>query len=150
MFEVITGAKIKVLHSDRGGEYQGEDFIEYSKLKGTHPKLNVHDTHYQTGVAECQNQTIIERIHAPLHASSLARNLWGEAARHVVWLLNRTTTKAVEGMMPYEAAFGKKLNLKGVHEWGETVFVREEKGTRLGGHVREGKWLWMDEESKGV
>ena len=74
----------------------------------------------------------------------------GEAARHVVWFLNRTTTTAVEGMTPFEAAFGKKPNLKGVRDWGEKVYVRVEKGTKLGGRVREGRWLGMDEESKGA
>ena len=148
--ETQMGAKIKVLSSDRGGEYQGEDFVEYLKSKGTHQKLNVHDAHHQTGVAERRNRTIAERIRALLHASGLPKNLWGEAARHVVWLLNRTTTKAVEGMTPYEAAFGKKPNLKGVREWGEKVYVRVEKGNKLGGRVREGRWLGMDEESKGA
>ena len=148
--ETQMGAKIKVLSSDRGGEYQGEEFVEYLKSKGTHQKLNIHDTHHQTGVAERRNRTIAERIRALLHASGLPKNLWGEAARHVVWLLNRTTTKAVEGMTPFEAAFGKKPNLKGVREWGEKVYVRVEKGTKLGGRVREGRWLGVDEESKGA
>ena len=85
-----------------------------------------------------------------MHASGLPKFLWAEAARHVVWLLNRTTTKAVEGMTPYEAAFGKKPNLKGLREWGEKVYVRVEGGTKLGGRVREGRWLGVDEESKGV
>ena len=58
--------------------------------------------------------------------------------------------KAVEGMTPFEAAFGKKPNLKGVHEWGEKVYDRAEKGTKLGGRVREGRWLGVDEESKGA
>src|SRR6202522_3449770 len=148
--ETQMGAKIKVLNRDRGGEYQGEEFVEYLKSKGTHQKLNVHDTHHQTGVAERRNRTIAERIRALLHASGLPKNLWGEAARHVVWLLNRTTTKAVEGMTPFEAAFGRKPDLKGVREWGEKVYVRVEKGTKLGGRVREGRWLGMDEESKGA
>ena len=148
--ETHMGVKIKVLSSDRGGEYQGEDFVAYLKSKGTHQKLNVHDTHHQTGVAERRNRTIAERIRALLHASGLPKNLWGEAARHVVWLLNRTTTKAVEGMTPFEAAFGRKPDLKGVREWGENVYVRVEKGTKLGGRVREGKWLGIDEESKGA
>ena len=148
--ETQLGAKIKVLNSDRGGEYQGEEFVEYLKSKGTHQKLNIHDAHHQTGVAERRNRTIAERVRALLHASGLPKNLWGEAARHVVWLLNRTSTKAVEGMTPYEATFGKKPNLKGVREWGEKVYVRVEKGTKLGGRVREGRWLGMDEESKGA
>jgi len=108
------GARIKILNSDRGGEYLGGDFIAYLKSRGTLQKLSVHDTHPESGVAERQNRTIVEQVHTLLHVSGLPKNLWAEAARHVVWLLNRTTTKAVEGMTPYKAAFGKKPNLKGL------------------------------------
>ena len=59
-------------------------------------------------------------------------------------------TKVVEGMTPFEAAFGKKLDLKGVREWGEWGYVRIEGGTKLGGRVRKGRWLGMDDESKGA
>ena len=58
-----------------------------------------------------------------------------------MWLLNRTTTKAVEGMTLFEAAFRKKPDLKKVHEWGEKVYMRIEGGTKLGGRVWEGCWL---------
>lgn len=94
--------------------------------------------------------TIVEHVHALLHASGLPKNLWAEAACHVVQLLNRTMTRAVEGMTPYEADFGKKPDLGSVHEWGEKVFMRIEGGTKLGGRVREGRWLGVDEQSKGV
>ena len=33
---------------------------------------------------------------------------------------------------------------------GETVYVRTEGGTKLGGRVKEGKWLGLDDESKGA
>ena len=79
--ETQMGAKIKVLSSDRRGEYQGEEFVEYLKSKGTHQKLNVHDVHHQTGVAEHRNRTIVERIQALLHASGLPKNLWGEVVK---------------------------------------------------------------------
>ena len=93
---------------------------------------------------------IAERVRALLYASGLPKFLWAEAAHHVVWLLNRTTTRAIEGMTPYEAAFGKKPNLKGLREWGKKVYVQIEGGTKLGGRVREGKWFGVDEESKGI
>ena len=76
--------------------------------------------------------------------------MWGEAARHVVWLMNRTRTKAVRGTTPFEAAFGKKPDLSEVREWGEKVWVRLEKGTKLGGRVKEGRWMGISDESKGV
>ena len=144
------GAQIKVLHSDRGGEYLGKEFILYLKSKGTNQKLTVHDTPQHNGVAERRNRTIVERIRALLHASGLPKSLWGEAARHIVWLMNRTPTKAVEGKTPFEAAFGKKPDLGEVREWGEKVWVRLEEGNKLGGRVREGRWMGVAEDSKGI
>ena len=148
--ETQLDARIKVLNSDRGGEYVGADFVNYLKSRGTEQKLNVHDTLQQAGVAERRNRTIAERIHALLHASGLPKSLWGEAARHVVWLLNRTPTKAVKGKTPFEAAFGMKPDMSGVREWGDKVWVRVEAGNKLGGRVREGHWMGIDEQSKGV
>jgi hypothetical protein len=148
--ETQMDARIKILNSDRGGEYQGAEFVTYLKSRGTEQKLNVHDTLQHAGVAERRNRTIAERIHALLHASGLPKFLWAEAARHVVWLLNRTSTKAVKGKTPFEAAFGKKPDMSGIREWGDRVWVRVEAGNKLGGRVREGRWMGIDEQSKGV
>lgn len=109
----------------------------------------VHDTPQHNGFAECRNRTIVERIHALLHSSGLPKMMWGEAAHHVVWLMNRTLTRAIDGMTPYEAAFGKKPDLRHVREWGEKVWVCIEGGDKLGGCVKEGRWLGIDEHSKG-
>ena len=121
----------------------------YLQKQGTEQKLTVHDTSSQNGVAERKNRTILERVRALLHASGLPKNLWGEAARHVVWLMNRTSTKAVDGKTPYEAIFGKKPNLRGLKEWGEKCWVRVEDGDKLGGRVCKGRWMGFDEQSKG-
>ena len=53
-------ARIKILHSDRGGEYLGKEFIMYLKSKGTVQKLTVYDTPQHNGVAEHRNHTIVE------------------------------------------------------------------------------------------
>ena len=144
------GTSIKKLHSDWGGEHLDKDFISYLKSKDTEQKLTVHDTPSQNGVAKCCNCTIVEWICALLHASGLRQFLWGEAAQHVVWLMNWMSTKAVDGMTPYEAAFRKKPDLRNVCEWGECVWIWTENGDKLGGHVREGQWIGIDEQSKGV
>jgi Pol polyprotein, beta-barrel domain/Integrase core domain/GAG-pre-integrase domain len=141
-------SRIKMFYSDRGGEYLGKDFASYLKSKGTAQKLTVHDTPQQNVIAERRNRTIVERIRTLLHASGLPRFLWGEAARHVVWLMNHTLTKAVDGKTPHEAAFGNKPDLRHVHEWGEKVLVCTEGGNKLGGCVMEGRWVGIDERSK--
>ncbi|CAA7264972.1 unnamed protein product [Cyclocybe aegerita] len=131
---------------------KSDTFAKYREYeaRGTARKQTVHDTPAQNGVAERRNRIIMERVRALLHSSGLPKFLWGEAARHVIWLLNRTSMKVVDGKTPYEAAFGKKPDLREVREWGEKVWVRVEGGNELGGWVREGRWMGLDEKSKGV
>ena len=50
--EVHMGKEIKVLNTDMGGKYQGADFIEYLKTKGTVQKLNINDIPQHARVAE--------------------------------------------------------------------------------------------------
>jgi hypothetical protein len=57
--------------------------------------------------------------------------------------------KTVDGKTPYEAAFGKKPDLWQVWEWGDKVWVCVKGGNKLGGWVKEGHWLGVDEQSKG-
>ena len=64
--------------------------------------------------------------------------------------MNWTRTKAVIRMTPYEATFRKKPDLLDIREWGEKVWVHVKKGTKLGGQVREGRWMGVSDESKGV
>jgi hypothetical protein len=52
-------------------------------------------------------------------------------------------------MTPWEAITGRKPDLSAVREWGERCWVRLEKGDKLGGCVREGRWVGIDDSSKG-
>jgi len=45
-------AKIKILHSDRGGEYKSKEFITHLKSKGTISKYTVHDAPQHNGDRE--------------------------------------------------------------------------------------------------
>ena len=143
-------ANVKVLHSDCGGEYTGKEFVMHLKWNGTKQKLTIHDTPEHNGVAECLNHMILEKIRAMLHASGQPKFLWGEAAHHVVWLKNRTPTKALGSLTPFEVAYGRKPDLCGLCEWGSQVWVRNESKSKLGGRVNEGVWVGLDDNSKGA
>ena len=127
------GHPVKILHSDHGGEYLDKEFILHLKDAGTAQKLTVHDTPEHNGVAECYNRTITEMVRAMLHSSGLPKFLWAEAARHAVWLRNRATTKALDGTTPYEAAKGRKPDIREVREFGEKVWVKQKKVDKLSG-----------------
>jgi hypothetical protein len=53
-------------------------------------------------------------------------------------------------MTPLQAATSVKPSIAGIREWGERVWVRVEKGDKLGGHVHEGHWMGVDKNSKGA
>ena len=75
---------------------------------------------------------LLEQTQALLHSSKLPKNLWGETITHVVWLKNRTSTCALpDRKTPYEMLYGRKPNLRDLHEWGSDVLVHTTEGTKL-------------------
>jgi Integrase core domain. len=84
-------AKIKILHTDRGGEFLGHEFANHLSAVGTIRNLTVHDTPEHNGIAEWLNHTLLEKVCAMLHVSGLPQNLWGEAVKHAIYLKNRTS-----------------------------------------------------------
>ena len=79
---------IKVLRSDRGGEYLSNEFNQHLVKAGTARKLTTHHTSQLNGIMECLNLMPLDHIHALGHDSGLPKTLWGEALRHTTWLKN--------------------------------------------------------------
>ena len=84
-----------------------------------------------------------------LHMSGLPQVLWGEAIQHAIWLKNHTSTKALDGMMPFEAATGWHLDLSHLQEWGCHIWVHDVTASKLEPHACEGHWIGFDEASTG-
>jgi transposase InsO family protein len=89
-------------------------FNNHLAAAGTARKLTPHDTPQLNGVAERLNRTLLERIRAFAHESSLPKNLWGETLRHATWLKNRTATHALDGKTPFAALYGRPPDLSGL------------------------------------
>ena len=141
------GAHIKRLRSDRGGEYTGGDFTKYLQEQGTERRLTTHDTPQHNGVAESLNRRLLERVRAMMHGAELPKNLWGEAINHAVWLKNRTSTRVLGNVTPFERLYGDKPNLGGVPEWGQRVWVHNDSNTKLDARANEARWVGYDSES---
>src|SRR5712691_7622239 len=141
---------VKVLRSDRGGEYLGDAFNAHlaQLAAGTARKLTVHDTPQLNGVAERLNRMLLERICAFAHESGLPKSLWGEALRHAVWLKNRTATRALDGKTPFETLLGRLPDLSGLRVWGCHVWVHDPDVSKLDVHAREALWLGFDVDAR--
>ena len=140
---------IKVLRSDRGGEYLSNEFDKHLAAAGTARRLTVHDTPELNGIAERLNRTLGEKVRALLHMAALPPNMWGEALRHSTWLKNRTSTRALGGMTPWQALYGTPPDLSRLKRFGEKVWVHDPTGSKLDPRAREGRWIGLDVESHG-
>jgi len=72
---------------------------------------------HQNGVVERRNHTLMDMVRSMLSHSTLLVNLWMEALKTAIHLLNRVPSKAVN-KPPYELWTGKKPTLNYLHTWG--------------------------------
>lgn len=127
--EAETGKKLGALRTDRGGEFTSVDFMEYCTESGIRRQLTAPYSPQQNGVVERRNGTVMASARSLLKAKGLPGWLWGEAVATAVYLLNRSPTKGVKGMTPYEAWFGKKPAVHNLRTFGCVVYVKNTKPT---------------------
>jgi hypothetical protein len=143
------GAKIKLLRSDRGGEFLSDKFKDHLAKRGTKHELTVHNSPQQDGVSKRGMCTHAEHARALLLAAGLPRYLWAEAMLHSVWLQNRSSTCGLNGKTPYEMAKGKKPHLAVIQEFGAAVYIKDLNAGKLDPEVQKGCFVGYDSQSKG-
>jgi transposase InsO family protein len=97
-----TGKKLLALRTDREDEFAAADFIDYCAHLGVRRELTAPYTPQQNGIMERRNQTVVGTAPSMLKAKSLPGVFWGEAMVTAVYLLNRSSCKAIGGRTPYE------------------------------------------------
>ena len=90
---------IKVLRSDRGGEYDSSAFGELCAKFGIIHQTTTPYTSQQNGIVERKNRTLKDMVNAMLISSGLPQNLWGEAVLIANFILNRVPHKKT-GLIP--------------------------------------------------
>ncbi|CAL2274253.1 unnamed protein product [Prunus armeniaca] len=131
--------KIKVVRSDRGGEYYGKfdqtgrhpgPFAKYLQECGIVAQYTNPGTPEQNGVAERRNRTLKDMVRSMICNSQLPNYLWGEAIRTENYILNRVPSKEVS-KTPFELWTNRKPSLNHLHIWGckaeAKVFNPQEK-----------------------
>ena len=71
-----TGNRVKMLRSDRGGEFTGGEFTTFLVDSGIRHQLISPHTPEQNGSAERENRTLVECVRTMLHTKRLSLNLW--------------------------------------------------------------------------
>ncbi|KAM1777899.1 hypothetical protein ACFX11_044504 [Malus domestica] len=124
--------KIKIIRSDRGGEFYGRytekgqmpgPFVKFLEEEGIIAQFTMPGTPQQNGVAERRNHTLMDMVRSMISNSSLPLSMWSEALKTVVYVLNRVPSKVVP-KTPFEIWNGWKPSLRHLHVWGCPIEVR--------------------------
>jgi len=141
--QLHTGTKIKILHSDNGGEYESNNFKALYDESGTTHQTTVPDTPQQNGVAERLNRVLVEMARTMMRHEDVDQELWADAIKTVVYTKNRVTSRALPvGNTPFELWTDNKPNVIHMRVFGSTCWVVLHKS-----HI-DGKF--GDKAAKGV
>ncbi|KAL6340144.1 hypothetical protein AAG906_040580 [Vitis piasezkii] len=125
--------KIKIVRSDRGGEYYGR-YDESGQSPGPFAKF-------------LEKRGIRAYM---MSYSSIPISLWGEALKTAMYILNRVSSKAVS-KTPFKLWTGRKPSLRHIHIWGCLVEARiynpHEK--KLDSRTISGYFIGYPDKSKG-
>ncbi|RVW18958.1 Retrovirus-related Pol polyprotein from transposon TNT 1-94 [Vitis vinifera] len=151
--------KIKIVRSDRGGEYYGRydesgqnpgPFAKFLEKHGIRAQYTMPGTPQQNGVAERRNRTLMEMVRSMMSYSSVPISLWGEALKTAMYILNRVPSKAVP-KTPFELWTGRKPSLRHIHIWGcpaeARIYNPHEK--TLDSRMVSGYFIGYPDKSKG-
>ena len=124
--EKQLGKVIKVVRSDRGGEYYGKHgdagqlkgpFAKYLEDSGIVAQFTMLGSPEQNGVAKRRNRTLMEMVRSMISRINLPGFLWVEALKTALYILNRVPTKAVP-LTPFKLWTGRKPSLNHLKVWG--------------------------------
>jgi hypothetical protein len=96
--------KIKVVRSDRDGEFYGRHaqygqipgpFAKYLEENGIVAQYSTSGEPQQNGVAEHRNCTLMDMVRSMLSHSNLPVQLWMEALKTTTHILNRVSSKSI-------------------------------------------------------
>ena len=102
---------MKILRSDRGGEYTSNLFRSFCRAHEINHQLTMIYTPQQNGVAERKNRTILDMARSMVKAKHLPRTFWAEAVLCAVYLLNRCPIKSVRNKLQMNHGAGANHQL---------------------------------------
>lgn len=99
--ERLHGKQIKILKSDRGGEYMSNEFKKYLSDKGISFERAPPETPEQNPVSERFNRSLLERARAIMIDAGIPHHLWGEVVMTVSLLLNLSPSSTLDMNTPH-------------------------------------------------
>jgi hypothetical protein len=119
------GRKLRVLRTDNGGEFTAAEFASYCADEDVQRHYCASYSLQQNGIVERRNQAVVGMARALLKQRRMPAVFWGEAVVTVVYILNRSPTKALNGRTSYEAWHGRKPTVSHLRVFSCLAFGKE-------------------------
>eukprot|EP00253_Pinus_taeda_P018864 PITA_18864 len=150
LVENQSGLHIKVLRTDRGGEYISKEFLRFCRENGIQKQFIARYTPQQNGVAERKNRTIMDMARSMLKAKHLPNDYWAEAVNCAAYILNMCPTKAVMNRVPEETWSGRKQGVTHMKVFGCVAYahVPDQLRKKLDSKGEKCIFIGYSEESK--
>jgi hypothetical protein len=123
--EAECGRKLRVLHTDNGGEFTVVEFTSYCVDEGVQRHYSAPYSSQQNDVIERSNQIVVGMAHTLLKQRGMPTVFWGEAVVTAVYIVSRSPTKTLNDRTPYEAWHGRKPAVSHLRVLGCLTFTKE-------------------------
>ncbi|CDF39664.1 unnamed protein product [Chondrus crispus] len=146
-----TDRKIKVLRTDRGGEYLSTEFKSFLIANGTQHQMTTAYTPEQNGVAERLNRTLVNLVRSMLAHKKVTKGFWAEALANAVYVRNRVTSRAIPPKMtPYHLWMKSVPNVGHLRVFGSKCWYTLPKHNiqKLDARAKEAMFLGYAENTK--
>ena len=146
-----TGRDVKILRTDRGGEFANKAFDQYLAANSIRKEFIAPYIPEQNSVAERDNKTIMEGVRSSIFQAQVSPTFWAEAVQYIVYTLNRTCTRLLQNSTPYQAYTGIQPSVAHMRPFGCPCFIHIPKQLRqkLDAKSQAGIFFGYFDETKG-
>ncbi|KAJ0829337.1 putative RNA-directed DNA polymerase [Helianthus annuus] len=150
LVEKQSECSIKVLRTDRGGEFCSKEFNSFCEVHGIKRELTEPHTPQHNGVVERKNRTVMGMARSMLKERSLPNYLWAEAVATSVYLINRSPTTAVQDKTPYQVWYNSKPDVTNLKIFGCVAYGHVFAHGRRKLDDRSNKMIFIGYSSNGT
>jgi len=132
--------KVKLLHTDGGGEFQDTEFQAWLVGEGIEHVTTPPYCPDMNGACEVWNRVIVQTASAMLMTANMPLSFWGQASLCATYLLNRSPSKGLKlKSTPYEELHSQRPYLGHIRTWGcrAYAYVDSTKRKKWDSHSRE-------------
>ena len=143
--------KIKVFRSDNGGEYTSNALKNYLAKNGIIHQTSCPYTPQQNGVAERKNIHLMEVARSIMFQTNVPKQFWSDAVMTACYLINRTPTRVLDDLTPYEVLNNRKPSIDHFRVFGCLCYVLQpmEQRNKLEARSTKAVFLGYSSTQKG-